>query len=173
MKVRIPFSSRYLALWLFLALLAPRITWAASTAPLPSLALTWSAPAKVKDSILLHVKVTLPTGWYINSNTPLDSFLVATRLEVAAPGLEFDPPRYPAPAVEHSQVMGGNMSLFKGPFEITVTARAPKAGKKHAALPKPLPPAKVTLHFQSCDGSMCWPPKAVTAVLQDGVMPGE
>lgn len=118
---------------------------------------------------MLAVKVVLPTGWYINSHVPLDSFLVATRLEVSAPGLEFDPPRYPQPVVEHSQAMGGNMSLFKGPFGIAVTARGIKTGKQRAALPKALPVTRVTLHYQSCDGSMCWPPKSVSAVLQDGV----
>lgn len=149
----------------------------ASSAPVPTLALAWLAPAAGgeggADSLVLSVRVGLPKGWYINSNAPLDSFLVATRVEAAAPGLEFGAPRYPAAIVEHSQAMAGNMSLFKGSFEATFSARATAAGKpegrKKPSLAKSLPPTRVTLHYQSCDGTMCWPPKAVTVVLKDGV----
>lgn len=142
-----------------------------SKAPVPNLALAWK-PKTGKDSLVLVVQVTLPAGWYINSQAPLDSFLVPTRVEAAAapgfagPLLEFDAPRYPPAVVEHSQAMAGNMSLFKGAFEVSLTARGPKQGKRRAAIPNPPPPVEVTLHYQSCDGKMCWPPKAVTARLQ-------
>lgn len=169
MKFRKSLSELSIKLSVFLTLSAASAALAASSAPLPSLNLSWSSTVKSKDSLVLAVKVALPAGWYINSNAPLDSFLVATLLEVSAPGLEFDAPRYPQPVVEHSQAMGGNMSLFKGPFEIAVTARGIKSGKQRAALPKALPPTRVTLHYQSCDGTMCWPPKAVSAILQEGI----
>jgi len=146
----------------------------ASKAPIPELALAWK-PWAGKDSLILSVKVALPAGWYINSEAPLDSFLVPTRVEAAAapgfagPLLEFDPPRYPPAVVEHSKALAGNMSLFKGSFEVALTARGPLQGKKRSGLPNPPPPVDVTLHYQSCDGTMCWPPKEVTARLVDGV----
>jgi hypothetical protein len=149
-----------------------------SKAPVPDLALAWK-PKAGKDSLVLVVKVALPAGWYINSQAPLDSFLVPTRVEAAAapgfagPLLEFDPPRYPPAVVEHSQALAGNMSLFRGTFEVTLTARGPSRGKARATLPHPPPPVHVTLHYQSCDGNMCWPPKAVSARLVDGVTHGE
>jgi hypothetical protein len=139
-------------------------------APVPGLALSW-LPRDSKDSLVLSVRVTLPPGWYINSNAPLDSFLVSTRVEAAAapgvagPLVEFAPPRYPEPVVEYSKAMAGDMSLFKEDFEVRVTARGPLSGKKRAALPAVPPPVEATLHYQSCDGTMCWPPKAVTARL--------
>lgn len=146
----------------------------ASKAPVPDLALAWN-PSSNGDSLVLSVKVALPAGWYINSQSPLDSFLAPTRVEAAAapgfagPLLEFDPPRYPPAVVEYSQALSGNMSLFKGEFEVAFTARGPLRAGKRAALPKSPPPVHVTLHYQSCDGTMCWPPKSVSARLIDGV----
>jgi hypothetical protein len=161
----------------FLALCeAPAMT-PASKAPVPELTLAWK-PRASADSQILSVRVVLPAGWYINSAAPLDSFLVPTRVEAdAAPGfagplLEFDPPRYPPAVVEHSEALSGNMSLYKGTFEVTLTARGPLRGKKRAALPHPPPPVDVTLYYQSCDGTMCWPPKEVSARLVDATPPG-
>jgi hypothetical protein len=139
-------------------------------APVPGLSLAWLAKDS-KDSLVLSVRVALPSGWYINSDKPLDTFLVPTKVEVAAapgiagPLIEFDPPEYPAPTVEYSKAMAGDMSLFKRSFEVRVTAKGPQAGKKRAALPSVPPPVEATLHYQSCDGTMCWPPKTVTARL--------
>ena len=152
---------------------------AASTAPVPALSLSWAPPAGSGDTLVLTARVLLPKGWYINSNTPLDSFLVATRAEASAPGLKFGPPRYPAPVVEYSQAMAGNMSLFKGDFVVgfpafkaeakAQAARGSAAGKQEKQPISRVPfPAKVVLHYQSCDGTTCWPPKSVTAVLEDG-----
>ena len=145
-------------------------------APLPELTLRYFEPAPGSDSLVLSVGVSLPPGWYINSNAPLDSFLVPTSVEVAAAPpalggegvLRFGKPLWPEPVIEHSDAMAGNMSLFKGSFAIRVPARLQKAGDGKAAGPQALPPTRVTLHYQSCDGKMCWPPKSVSAVLVDG-----
>lgn len=139
-------------------------------APVPGLTMAW-LPQASKDSLVLSIRVAMPPGWYINSDAPLDAFLVPTRVEVAAapgvagPLLELGAPRFPAPVVEHSKAMAGNMSLFKESFEVRVTAKGPLVGKKRAALPQATPPVEATLHYQSCDGTMCWPPKSVTARL--------
>lgn len=165
MKIGIAGVRIHLFAWALVAF-SPLLSGAQGKAPVPGLSLSWG-PQTSRDSLVLSVRVALPAGWYINSNAPLDSFLVPTRLEVSAEGngLVFGAPRWPAPVVEHSQAMAGNMSLFKQPFEATVTAHAPPKGKQRGALPKPLPPVVVTLHYQSCDGTMCWPPKAVSARL--------
>lgn len=165
MKIGIAQVRSHLFAWAFLAF-SPLFAGAQGKAPVPGLSLAW-LPQTSRDSLVLVVKVALPQGWYINSHAPLDSFLVPTRLELSAEGsgLEFGAPRWPDPVVEHSQAMAGNMSLFKNSFEATVAVRAPLQGKKRGRLPKALPPVAVTLHYQSCDGTMCWPPKAVSARL--------
>lgn len=124
--------------------------------------------------MILTVRVDLPGGWYINSNAPLDSFLVAARLEAEAPGLAFGPPRYPKPVIEHSQAMAGNLSLFKEDFEVTLAAtggRNPVSSGKKPPFPgnPDAVPVRVVLHYQSCDGKTCWPPKSVSAVLESGI----
>lgn len=163
--------------WLCLAavLQVPRGAWAQSNrAPVPDLYPSWSSGSA--DSLVLQVRVSLPAGWYINSHAPLDSFLVPTRIEAAvldaAPGtggsLAFGPPRWPAPVVEHSQAMAGDMSLFKESFQVAMTANPPGTGNRKGPVPKPPAATRVTLHYQSCDGTMCWPPKSVSVVLRDG-----
>jgi hypothetical protein len=162
---------------LCLGALFPQAGSAQGRAPLPEMTLRFQDPAPGSDSLVLAVGVFLPPGWYINSNAPLDSFLVPTTVEAAAaptaPGetgvLRFGTPRWPEPVIEHSDAMAGNMSLFKGSFVITIPARIGKEGKRKVAPPSTLPPTRVTLNYQSCDGTMCWPPKSVSAVLVDGV----
>jgi hypothetical protein len=150
---------------------------ASGRAPIPELSLRYQNPAPGSDSLVLTVDVSLPPGWYINSNAPLDSFLVPTSVEVTVAPSEpggkvaflFGNPRYPDPVIEHSEAMAGNMSLFRGNFMISIPARAEKAGGVKAARPAAFPPTRVILNYQSCDGRMCWPPKKVSAVLVDGV----
>ncbi|HKP94845.1 MAG TPA: protein-disulfide reductase DsbD domain-containing protein [Fibrobacteria bacterium] len=109
----------------------------------------------------LVVHVELQEGWHINSEAPLDSFLVPTTLDIKAEGLAFGKPVYPKPVLQHSDVMGGDLSLYTGAFDVRVPcapgdpARKPPAG---AARPR----TRVTLNYQACNNNMCLPPKSVT-----------
>lgn len=185
-------------LCLAVAVRAPAVRAQGPKAPVPGLSLSWRSGA---DSLVLEARVSLPAGWYINSDSPLDSFLVPTRLEAAAiPGsgepVRFGPPRWPKPVVEHSPAMGGDMSLFKESFTVTLPALPARTGNSRAgkaetgpsgaetagagkagaggtaagksALPGRAPAVRATLQYQSCDGTMCWPPKSVSAVWEDG-----
>jgi hypothetical protein len=175
MKIPNPISALSIAGILSMGIGLVSTACAQGRAPIPELSLRYHHPAPGSDTLALVVGVSLPPGWYINSNAPLDSFLVPTSVEVtmapSAPGgkgaLRFGSPHYPDPVIEHSEAMAGNMSLFKGDFVISIPARMEKAagGKQEGTLP----PTRVTLHYQSCDGRMCWPPKSVSAVLADGV----
>jgi hypothetical protein len=146
---------------------APAVQAQGAKAPIPGLSLSWRTAG---DSLVLEARVSLPAGWYINSDAPLDSFLVPTRLEAAAaPGaapVRFGPPRWPKPVVEHSPAMGGDMSLFKEPFTVSLALLPAGAGKGGAS--KRPPAVRATLQYQSCDGTMCWPPRSVSAVWEDG-----
>jgi hypothetical protein len=106
--------------------------------------------------VLVHVE--LPAGWHINSQSPLDSFLVPTSVAVEAQGVAFADPIYPKADVQQSAVMGGPISLFTGAFDIRVPLAA-----KGSAYPSGAPPrTRVTLRFQSCNNEMCLPPASVS-----------
>jgi hypothetical protein len=137
---------------------------AASGHPAPRLSFAYLAPAahpaqpKSKpsgDSLTLNVRIEIAEGWHINSDAPMDEFLVPTRLEIKSEGAEFGKPRYPRPEILHNAVMG-DLSLFSGAFDVQVPAK--RAGKPSAAAPR----TSVTLHYQSCNNSMCLPPKSIT-----------
>lgn len=130
-------------------------------APAPRLSLQYLPAAVSADSLILKVAVALPPGWHLNSATPLDSFLVPTRLEASGTGLAFGKPRFPEPVLEYSQVMGGNVSLYTGDFEVSVPVRKQSRNPKTYSLAS----TQVTLRYQACNNSMCLPPKTVTATM--------
>ncbi len=112
--------------------------------------------AAAPHELIVHVE--LQEGWHINSQAPLDSFLVATRVEAQAEGLAFGNPVYPKAEVKPSAVMGGEIALFTGAFDI----RIPFAAKASVYKPGSPPRTRVTLNYQSCNDNMCLPPKSVT-----------
>jgi len=141
----------------------------ASVLAVPKLSFSYLAPpahpaqARAKagqDSLTLNVHVELAEGWHINSEAPLDSFLVPTTLDLKAEGLEFGKPRYPQPMIQHNSVMG-DLSLFTGAFDVQVPAKRTRKPVPAAAAAAPIR-TRVTLNYQSCNNSMCLPPKSIT-----------
>lgn len=117
-----------------------------------------------QDQVSLKVEITLAPGWKINSTSPLDEYLVPTSLEIESEGLEFRNPIWPAPEKAFSQAMGGDMATYSGNFSVYHRPER-KGGKPLFADKKgkiPQPRTRVTLHYQSCHGNMCYPPKSVT-----------
>ena len=137
-----------------------------SRQPVPGLSFRYAETPRDSGRQSLIVRVEIAPGWHINSDAPLDEFLVPTRVEIEAEGAEWGRPRFPPPERVHSDAAGGDMLLFSGTFEIEVPARR----KPAKAAPKEVPKAKggpeartkVTLHYQACDHATCYPPKAVT-----------
>ncbi len=123
------------------------------------------ATAPAPRGLIVHVEIA--PGWHINSEAPLDEFLVPTKLEVEAEGLVFGKPVFPAPEKKHSDVMGGDVLLLSGDFDVAVpVSRKPSEGKPPLPTKNgPNPRTRVTLHYQSCNDSMCYPPKSVTAEM--------
>lgn len=113
---------------------------------------------------ILAVHVEIAPGWHINSNAPLDEFLVPTALEAKAEGVEFGRPRFPKPERVHSEALGGDMLLFSGSFDIEVPARFAPAAKEGIGKREgrgEAPRTRVTLKYQACDHATCYPPKEV------------
>jgi hypothetical protein len=106
------------------------------------------------------VHVEIAPGWHINSDAPLDEFLVPAKVEAKAEGWEFDKPRFPKPERVHSDAMGGDMLLFSGAFDVEVPAH-PAAQRNRAGAQDP-PRTRVTLRYQACDHATCFPPREVS-----------
>jgi hypothetical protein len=141
---------------------APSTAQAHGSQPIP--ALTFRFLDSPRDSSataqILRVQVEIAPGWHINSNAPLDEFLVPTTIEARAEGLKFGKPRFPQPERVHSEAFGGDVLLFSGAIEIEIPASGlPAASPKPA--PKP-PRTRVTLRYQACDHATCYAPKELT-----------
>lgn len=147
----------------------PKVTFSYLAAP------DHPAQAKAKpgsDSLTLNVRVELQDGWHINSEAPLDSFLVPTTLDIQSDGIKFGKPRFPQAMIQQNKVMG-DLSLFTGIFNVQVPAKRVKKSTQ-AASPAPAVPGgvspvtalsgrtRVTLNYQACNNSMCLPPKSIT-----------
>jgi hypothetical protein len=154
-------SKTVFAAWLAFFFAALRGPADAASQPVPKISLAYAPVAAASDSLMLTVRVELAPGWDINSASPLDADLIPAALDVSADGVVFGRPRFPEPLLEHSSVGGGNVSLYRGTFEIVVPARF--KSKRRLGSAEASPPTKAVLHYQSCNGGMCYPPKTVEA----------
>jgi hypothetical protein len=117
-------------------------------------------PASFKgDSTRMVVKVVIPKGWHIQSNAPLDEFLIPTELKTEGEGLGFGKPVFPKPVLEDFPALGGKVALFAGTVEIKV----PVGRKSGKVTEEALEKAKAVLRYQACNDSQCLPPKEITA----------
>jgi hypothetical protein len=137
---------------------------AAQTSPAqPAPEVTFRYAGASRDSgaaQVLRVHVEIAPGWHINSDAPLDEFLVPTTVEARAEGLKFGKPRFPVAERVHSEAFGGDVLLFSGAIEIEIPASGmPAAALKTAPAP---PRTRVTLRYQACDHATCYPPKETT-----------
>lgn len=166
-KMDHPISTMILALGLLVMLCMgfANVAWASSIQPVPKISFTYQkstpssdsvkGPSK-KDSLILAVHIEIQEGWHINSDTPLDSFLVATTVVAKSKGIDFGKPQYPKPHIQFSKVMGGDLSLFTGAFDVMLPAKLEKGFKGSPEQ------TIVTLNYQACNNSMCLPPRTVS-----------
>ncbi|HSQ40901.1 MAG TPA: thioredoxin family protein [Fibrobacteraceae bacterium] len=110
----------------------------------------------------LQVQVHIDSGWHINSDKPLDDFLMPSHLDVEAEGIEFDSPLWPEADTLRDTVLQSLTLVFAGDFTIAVPVHA--LGQDYDSTT-----VQATLHYQACSGSICMAPGKVTA--QIGQMP--
>ena len=113
------------------------------------------APAKVKPGRTAQgsIVMEIPSGLHVQSNRPLDKFLVATKLEIEAPqGLRVGPALYPRAVLRNLKFSKGRVAVFEGRtvirFRVTVPANF---GSNSAEI-------KARLKFQACNDDACFPP---------------
>jgi DsbC/DsbD-like thiol-disulfide interchange protein len=131
--------------------------------PIPTVSFRYEIPSRDSGApaLMLIVHVEIAPGWHINSDAPLDEFLVPTRVDAKEEGREFGTPRYPRPERVHSAAMGGDMLLFSGAFDVNLPVLLKTASGK-AGDSQNLPRTRVTLKYQACDQATCFPPKEVS-----------
>src|SRR5690348_2385949 len=113
------------------------------------------APDKVKKSRTARATVVMdiPSGLHVQSNKPLDKFLVATKLDVETPsGMNVGPISYPRAVTRKLKFSKNNVAVYEGRTTIrfNVTVPANYSGRSGEI--------KGKLRFQACNDESCFPP---------------
>ena len=100
------------------------------------------------------VTMDIPGGYHVNSNRPLEKFLIPTTLKVDAPdGIRIGPIAYPRAVLRKFKFSKNNVSVYEGRaimrFSITVPP-ATSTGSKEV---------KLNVRYQSCNDEVCFPPQ--------------
>lgn len=108
-------------------------------------------------SIIMTVDIEAP--WHINSHTPNDESLIATKVSVSANGITLAGSSFPIPHDVTFSFSDQPVSVFEGRIDISLKLKAEKntsPGKY---------PVTVKLMYQACDDQTCLAPKTVTATV--------
>ena len=113
------------------------------------------APDKIKKGRIVRASVVMdiPDGLHVQSNKPLDKFLVATKLDVETPpGMRVGPISYPRPLMRKLKFSKGAVAVYEGRatlrFNVTVPANYSGGSGE----------IKGKLRFQACNDESCFPP---------------
>ena len=113
------------------------------------------APDKVKKGRVVRgsVVMDIPAGLHVQSNKPLDKFLIATKLEVETPsGMKIGPISYPRALMRNLKFSKGAVAVYEGKsvirFNVTVPANYSGGSGE----------IKGKLRFQACNDESCFPP---------------
>ncbi|HLM25328.1 MAG TPA: protein-disulfide reductase DsbD domain-containing protein [Pyrinomonadaceae bacterium] len=113
------------------------------------------APDKIKKgrSVRATVVMDIPAGLHVQSNKPLDKYLVATKLDVETPsGMSVGPISYPRPLMRKLKFSKSNVAVYEGKamirFNVTVPANYSGGSGD----------IRCKLRFQACNDESCFPP---------------
>jgi thioredoxin:protein disulfide reductase len=113
------------------------------------------APDKIKKgrSVRATVVMDIPHGLHVQSNKPLDKYLVATKLDVETPsGMSVGPVSYPRALMRKLKFSKNSVAVYEGKamirFNVTVPANYSGGSGD----------IKGKLRFQACNDESCFPP---------------
>ena len=101
------------------------------------------------------IVMDIPSGYHVNSNRPLEKFLVPTQLQIEAPkGIRVGPVSYPRALVRKFQFSKQPVSVYEGKATMRFSVTVP-AGFATGSME-----LKAHLKYQSCSNELCFPPKS-------------
>lgn len=121
---------------------------AASVAPVPPV------EAKAGETFSIPLTVRIRPGYHINSDKPLEEYLIPTNLSWDSAPFEVVEVKFPAPELVSYEFSETPLSVFSGEIVIETKLRAPK----------PLPGPKELvgrLRYQACNDKSCLAPTSI------------
>ena len=115
--------------------------------------------------VRVAIVIDIPSGYHINSNRPLESYLIATSVKVEPEnGLRAGVISYPRPLLRTFQFSKKQLSVYEGQarlkFNVTVPANYADDSAK----------VKARVRLQSCNDEVCFPPKSYDVNLKIDVV---
>ncbi len=113
------------------------------------------APDKVKKGRIARASVVMdiPSGLHVQSNKPLDKFLVATKLDVETPsGMNVGPISYPRALTRKLKFSKGAVAVYEGRATIRFNVIVPANYSGGSG------EIKGKLRFQACTDESCFAP---------------
>jgi thioredoxin:protein disulfide reductase len=113
------------------------------------------APDKIKKGRVVRASVTMdiPSGLHVQSNKPLDKFLIATKLDVETPaGMKVGPISYPRALMRKLKFSKGMVAVYEGKSVVRFNVTVPQNYSGGSG------EIKGKLRFQACDDESCFPP---------------
>ncbi|MBA3355376.1 MAG: hypothetical protein H0U18_05425 [Pyrinomonadaceae bacterium] len=106
------------------------------------------------------VRVTVQSGYHVNSNPPNYPYLKATELDMAdTDEISLNSVFYPKPLVKKFAFADNPLHVYEGETPLTVTlGAAPTAKKGQQSIP-------AKLRIQACDDQVCYPPGSIDVVI--------
>ena len=154
MKLRTS-NIRYLLLLSFVVLSSGLFATTANAQP--NITISGSVtPWKVSRgrTVRATVVMTIPRGFHVHSNRPLEKFLIATQVKVeAANGLRIGPVSYPRAIMRNLKFSKNRVAVYEGRvmmrFNVTVPSNFATGATE----------IKAKVRYQSCDDEVCFPPQ--------------
>lgn len=113
------------------------------------------APDKTKKgrTVRANVVMEIPHGLHVQSNKPLDKFLIATKLDIETPaGITAGAVSYPRAVMRSLKFSKNKVAVYEGRtsirFPLTVQANYAGGGAE----------IRGKLRFQACNDEACFPP---------------
>jgi len=111
--------------------------------------------AKRQDDQTVDIEIKLKDGWHLNSNKPVQDYLVPIAIGTAKPDVLSDI-QFPAPVLRKLGFERQELSLFEGSFSITATVNADQVDDEMLPL---------SVRVQACDDEVCLAPETVSIDL--------
>jgi hypothetical protein len=121
------------------------------------LTVTPPARASVKrgETVTAKVGIKVNEGFHVNSNAPLDEYLIPLRLTWQAAPFELKAVTFPPAKEEKSEFSPKPIAVFDGAFEIASKFAVPANAPVGAGF------ISGKLRYQGCNATTCFPPKTV------------
>ena len=124
----------------------------------PKVELKGSVTKKAGDAVEGVMFVTIPAPWHVNSNKPLDEFLIPTVVTIDPATADTTSIQYPQHELKAFAFSGGSkLAVYEGTIQIPFAAKV-----KGDTI-------RASLRYQSCNDKVCLPPRTINAEFPTAV----